>query len=272
MQNRFTDRGYLQGEQYKGEENLRARIRLHEQFSINPYGMQRWIFDQLDLPSGRRDLLELGCGPGDLWALNRQRMPAEWRVTLTDLSFGMARRACERLDDANNWHFLETDAQAIPFDAERFDAVIANHMLYHVPDRAKALAEIWRVLKPGGRFFATTNGPDHLKEVDLLIRRYQPEQAPGSLHTGLGGGKNFDLENGVAQAQAWFKEVGVKRYEDALVVTEVEPLVAYVQSMIMHGLEDASLAGLRAEIANKIETEGAVRIQKDVGIIQGIKA
>ncbi len=54
--------------------------------------------------------------------------------------------------------FKEIDAQSIPFEDETFDAVIANHMLYHVPDRPKAIAEIKRVLKPGGRLIATTIG------------------------------------------------------------------------------------------------------------------
>ena len=40
------------------------------------------------------------------------------------------------------------DAQAIPYGTQRFDIVIANHMLYHVPDRAQAIAEMRRVLKP----------------------------------------------------------------------------------------------------------------------------
>ena len=40
------------------------------------------------------------------------------------------------------------DLQALPFPEACFDAVIANHMLYHVPDRPRALAEVQRVLKP----------------------------------------------------------------------------------------------------------------------------
>ena len=45
-----------------------------------------------------------------------------------------------------SFKFEEIDAQSIPYETKTFDAVIANHMLYHVPDRAKAIAEIKRVL------------------------------------------------------------------------------------------------------------------------------
>jgi len=61
--------------------------------------------------------------------------------------------------------FAVVDAQAIPYPDAHFDAIIANHMLYHVPDRPKALAEIRRALKPGGHFYASTLGANHLREM-----------------------------------------------------------------------------------------------------------
>ena len=62
------DQEYLKQE-YRDATNLNARIRLHQRFSLNPYGWLRWVFDQLDLPSECR-ILELGCGPGNLWLEN----------------------------------------------------------------------------------------------------------------------------------------------------------------------------------------------------------
>ena len=55
--------------------------------------------------------------------------------------------------------FAVMDAQAIEAEDSSFDLVIANHILYHVPDRRKALSEIHRVLKIGGRAVMTANGP-----------------------------------------------------------------------------------------------------------------
>ncbi len=49
--------------QFEDPDNLKARITLHEKFSINPYGWQRWIFDQLVLPPVCK-VLELGSGTG----------------------------------------------------------------------------------------------------------------------------------------------------------------------------------------------------------------
>ncbi len=63
------------------------------------------------------------------------------------------------------------DIRALPFEDESFDGVVANHMLYHVPDRPQALAEIRRVLRSAGRVFATTNGGDHLQEIKAFYER-----------------------------------------------------------------------------------------------------
>lgn len=57
------------------------------------------------------------------------------------------------------------DAQSPPFDDDSFDVVTANHMLYHVLDPDRALAEFLRVLRPGGRFAGIYNTPAHLREV-----------------------------------------------------------------------------------------------------------
>ena len=67
-----------------------------------------------------------------------------------------------------NFKFKEMDAQSIPYEDGMFDAVIANHMLYHVPDRMKTIAEIKRVLKWGGRFIATTCGQPPLEGNEQL--------------------------------------------------------------------------------------------------------
>ena len=66
--------------------------------------------------------------------------------------------------------FGQLDAQALPFADGSFDSVIANHMLYHVPDRQKTYAEVRRVLKPEGRFYAATMSRDNMKQVADLER------------------------------------------------------------------------------------------------------
>jgi SAM-dependent methyltransferase len=212
-------------EQYRRPANLNTRIALHQRFS-NKYGWQRWVFDQLRLPA-RGQTLELGCGPGDLWLENEHRIPGGWEVVLSDRSAGMVRRARENVGRSRcRFRFQLVDAQSIPFADQSLDGVLANHMLYHVPDGGRALDEIRRVLKPGGRLYASTVGRDHLREVRDLVTQFDPRQS-------LWGGQtphSFSLESGAGHLESRFAHVTLARYQDALLVTEPGPLIDYILS------------------------------------------
>lgn len=243
-------------EQYRDGTNLDARIALHARFSTAPRSLPEWIFDQLDLPTDAR-VLEVGCGTGQLWTKNFSRLPASWQLTLTDFSFGMAQTARATGVAAS---FAQSDAQAIPFRGAQFDAVIANHMLYHVPDLLRALGEIRRVLKPGGKFYAATNGRDHLRELDELAGEFGIKSASAGLQ--------FTLENGEPLLAKYFSSVRRIDFADALVVTEVEPLVAYIGSMFsakgLRGTEAEQR--LRGVIKERLARDGAIHITKSVGL------
>jgi ubiquinone/menaquinone biosynthesis C-methylase UbiE len=87
--------------------------------------------------------------------------------------------------------FRQTRADKLTDDDHTFDIVIANHMLYEVPDRSAVFNEVVRVLRPEGRFCATTNGENHMHELDALIA--QPEKTRDISTT------RFSLENGAEQ-------------------------------------------------------------------------
>jgi ubiquinone/menaquinone biosynthesis C-methylase UbiE len=143
-----TTREYLD-RQYGSASNLNARVLLHARFSRNTYGWYRWVMDQFDLPPEAR-ILELGGGTGALWSAVRSRVPAGWRVLLSDRSPGMVASASEALAGDDRFTFRVIDAQEIPLDDASCDAVVANHMLYHVADLPRTLSEIRRVLRRAG--------------------------------------------------------------------------------------------------------------------------
>lgn len=260
-----TDANYLLKEQYRDSVNLDARAQLHARFSTNRSGWFRWLFERLELsPSAR--VLELGCGPGWLWWENRDRIAPGWQVTLTDFSPGMldeARKSLSRLEHPPS--FACVDAQAIPFPDASCDAVLANFMLYHVPDRDRALAEIARVLKPTGCLYAATNGVQNLLEIDELVVSVAPEIGRAGVFVHV---HEFTLENGAQQLLPHFSDVCACWYDDALVVSEVEPLIAYVLSGPAAHLRDEQLARLRQMVATKIAEQGALRIRKATGVFR----
>ena len=131
---KLIDQEYLLTEQYKDATNLNARIDFHRRFSRNKDGWLPWVFDQLKIQAGSR-ILELGCGPGNLWLANIERVPADWDIVLSDFSPGMLQEAEDNLlPTGRAFQFEVVDAQEIPFEEATFDVVIANHILFFVPD------------------------------------------------------------------------------------------------------------------------------------------
>lgn len=261
----INDQNYLLKTQYHNASNLNDRIQLHARFSTNPHGWHLWVFERLNI-APQSQILELGCGPGQLWRQNSARIPASWNITLSDFSPGMLEEAQRNLaDSGRDFAFELFDAQAIPLPDASFDAVIANHMLYHVPDRARALAEIRRVLRPGGRLFAATVGQNHLHEIAELSRRFDPHITLWSDRTQ----DNFHLESGAAELAPFFSHVVLHHYQDSLRITEAEPLVAFVASYDAGGLfTDDRRVAFAAFIAQEIAHHGPMHVTKASGMFE----
>lgn len=156
-------------EQYSDSRKLAARGRLFSAYTIAEEPWFAWVAARLPLEAGDR-VLDIGCGPGWFWASSALAMPSGLALTLADLSPGMVKEAearCRPLPFASLDH-CTADAAALPFPDAHFDAVIAMHMLYHVPEPARAIAEACRVLKPGGFLAVTTNGIGDMREVYAL--------------------------------------------------------------------------------------------------------
>jgi SAM-dependent methyltransferase len=154
--------------------------------------------------------------------------------------------------------------QAIPYPWATFDAVIANHMLYHVPERERALAEVQRVLRPGGRLYAATGGENHMAELYELVQKFDSDVAADGWYLEP---IDFTLENGQSQLSVWFNSIQMRRYEDALVVTQAAPLVDYILSTVRLGLGEERRPDLIKYIQTQIDTNGgAIRITKDGGM------
>jgi SAM-dependent methyltransferase len=104
--------------------------------------------------AGRR-ILDAGCGSGPLFAALRDRGAI---VTGFDKSAGMVELARRRLGDDADLQVAELGAP-LPFPDGRFDDVIASLVLHYLEDWGPALAELRRVLKPGGRVLVSVEHP-----------------------------------------------------------------------------------------------------------------
>jgi ubiquinone/menaquinone biosynthesis C-methylase UbiE len=266
-------RGILQNH-YQDASRLDARVQLHAKYSTNTQGLHAWVFEHLHLPPTCQ-VLEVGCGSGQLWLVNLHRLPAGWDVTLADLSVGMLAITHHQLSSYSHaFRFVVHDAQALPFADQSFDAIIANHMLYHVPHRPAAYAEFCRVLKPSGRLYAATISRDNTHELDALVSRVHPprsqERTTANPISDRRLPTGFNLEHGAEELSQWFAFITLHRYADALVVPAAEPLVAYVRST--GALTEDELARFQHYVEEVIEQHGPLHISKDVGMFEACQS
>lgn len=129
-------------------------MRAYEQTLVRPIfePWARLLLDELDVHSGE-SLLDVATGPGTLARLASARLGPSGRVTACDLSPAMLAVAQEKpaIPDGAPIDYLECEAASLTGPAEAFDVVTCQQGLQFFPDRPSALAEMNRVLKPGGR-------------------------------------------------------------------------------------------------------------------------
>jgi len=194
-------------QQYSTSENLENRISLHEKYSTNKYGWFNWLFSNYEIKSGQC-ILELGCGNGRLWADHYDNLPEHTSLILSDFSENMVETAKRTVDHESNITYSVIDVQDIPFANNSFDIVIANMLLYHVPDLEKGLSEVKRVLKGDGKFYCATLGENG---IGGFIQ--------DTLHMPRVKRSKFTLQNGTGFLLTYFSHVEKKLYEDSLAVT-----------------------------------------------------
>lgn len=238
--------------QYTGSDNLDIRILLHDKYSVNRQGFGNWLFLNYQIKPGQK-ILELGCGNGRLWVGKLDALPKDISLTLSDFSQTMLNAAKENLKDKNITYKV-IDIQQIPYPDESFDIVIANMMLYHVPDLDKALSEVKRVLKADGKFYTATLGE---RGITAFIRN--------ALALPEGEGMKFTLQNGNDILKRYFNNVEVKLYNDSLEVTDTGDLIKYINTL-MWGDELKSIAeNEMMNLLDRHKKDGIIKIPKEYG-------
>jgi ubiquinone/menaquinone biosynthesis C-methylase UbiE len=117
--------------------------------------------DAFGLPPGGR-VLELGAGSGYFSVGEARRLAPDGRLLCLDLQPEMARYLRQRLDEGGvrNVDVIVGDAMNLPLEADSLDAAFLVTVFGELPDRRRALAELWRVLREGGVLSITESLPD----------------------------------------------------------------------------------------------------------------
>ena len=219
MGNIYIDDARFVNEQYKNPNGLNIRISIHDKYSTNKMGLHNWYFTVIRFEDGMK-VLELGAGSAVMWVNHKDIISRLSTLVLSDMSEGMLMEAKKNLGELENVDYEVIDIQDIPYEDNTFDIVIANCMLYHVPNINKAISEVRRVLKPAGYFYAGTSGKNGILETVVTI-----------LEQNISYNNNFSLENGGDKLNPFFSSVEIKRYKDSLEVTNIDDLILGIGKM-----------------------------------------
>jgi len=146
--------------EFASEERLEVRNAIYRQL-IEGVDAESVAFDAVAERRPQR-VLDVGCGLGEFGQRVQDELAAE--VVAIDLSPRMVALSRQRGLDAR-----VGDIEHLELEDASFDCVVANWVLYHVPDLERGLRELVRVLEPGGRLVAGTLGDGNLREVWELL-------------------------------------------------------------------------------------------------------
>lgn len=255
-------------EQYSDSQKLAARARLHSAYTISEMDWFPWVVKQLPLNPGS-SILDVGCGPGWLWAAAASALPENLELTFSDLSPGTVQEAVDRCQPLPFASVTGRQANAtdLPFEDGSFDAVITMHMLYHLPDPSKGLAEMYRVLKPGGFLAVTTNGAGNRRELYALTTVFGSEPFDPA-------GAAFGYDAAERSIQARFGNVNMAQHPARLRLTKPDDVFLALTSYPPGDRADeAELAAFQDAIAEAFQAEnGVLEVAKESGLFISRKA
>jgi SAM-dependent methyltransferase len=261
-----TDPTYL-AYQYGDAERLRVRIETHERYSERASDWYDWVVAQLG-PQPGLTVLDVGCGPGTLHSVLARH---DVRILGLDASAGMLREARAHAVEARlPVALMRGDAEALPLRDATCDRVLASHMLYHIPDLPRALGEMRRVLKPGGRVVLTTNASDHssrLHDVHARVARrlgYTPTARSMA---------RFTLDD-LPLVRSAFPSAERRLSPNAFLFPTPVPVLRYYASGLVDAIQERAPDGshrpellrlFEAEVEGIVAKDGVFRVPKDAG-------
>ena len=267
MSDKATDPTYLRY-QYGDAEKLQIRQEAHRLYSEETLPLAEWLLP-LVAPAAGQMLLDVGCGPG-MYHAELAEMGVQ--VLGLDMSFGMLTQArTQTASSSRQNQVVQAVAEYLPVPSESCDRLMANHMLYHVPDQLAALREMRRVLKPGGRLIITANSADSY--AALYTVHAEMARALGYTPSRNNVNDAFNSTH-LDRVRRVFPDAEVHMRHDAFLFPDADAALRFYSSMMVDSLADVPddnshqqvlLPAVRERIATIIAEEGVFRVPKGVG-------
>jgi len=223
----WADRTFLREVQYQTDVNLAARQSIYA-YQHPQVNLMSQVLDLAGL-ADHEVVADIGCGNG-LYLAELARRGHAGPVLGVDMSPGMLRTARQRAGGVGRTGpaLLAADATALPLRDAATDLTLAMHMLYHIPEPGRAIAELRRVTRLGGRVLVGLNGDDHLQEMRAVVTAALASigHGPWPRVDAL-----VDLDQGETLMRSIFTSVTRHDFVGKLLLPGPEPVVEYVRSM-----------------------------------------
>jgi ubiquinone/menaquinone biosynthesis C-methylase UbiE len=132
---------------------------------------QNYVISILDIKENM-NFLDIGCGTG--WAVGQAAKTVNNKGTFygIDISDKMIEKAKENFKDNDNFHFIKANSESIPLDSGLFDIIICTNSFHHYLNSDRAMKEMQRLLKQGGKVFILDPIADSriVKMIDKILK------------------------------------------------------------------------------------------------------
>ena len=193
--------------------------------SDEPRGWSRWIYEQADIKSGEY-ILDAGCGWGNLWRFNEERLVPDMLVTLVDFHNTYADDLEEYVCDKSQFHFMWGDLNELDYP-HKYDCIFLNHLILYLEKPTKTYARLKSFLNSGGRMITTWGGLLLAENLMTLLCEHAPEeQRQIKAHfTEL----KEEIEQREKELKKVFSEVALHKYPAVLHFETAKEMVDYLE-------------------------------------------
>jgi ubiquinone/menaquinone biosynthesis C-methylase UbiE len=260
---------------YQFEENtstLTARIEAHRKYA--KLEINDWILEIINLQSEEK-VLDIGCGTGKQIIPYKKRVGEKGRAVGTDISEELIEDARKIAQEAGlEIEFLVHDANnSFNFPDNTFDAISCCFAIYYLRDIEKALLELKRMLKPGGRIFLAGPTPENAKLLHTLHKKVTKKPLPY-----MPGVSRF-MNEILSMVKKHFQKIKVDRLQNPMHFQDVDSFLDYYIStgLFINSSNDDKEKGrykedIKKEVQKIIQKKGYVEIMKEIGGILGFKS